>query len=177
MLSEEWSREQGFHFIIHVSHHPFVPEILFPYVPPCPPRSQFLHPVRFREAGMDRDTREQADSEGNGVVKISAPLLECRRQSPKFGGIRFTVNLSIPGRNCKLWTSKIYLPELRTYWRQDSKLTPSLGGKLFLFSLGVFSACICVEFGRRRWHKEPFSVVSWILSLLSLVNSQRFPSA
>ena len=61
-------------------------------------RSQFLHPVRFKEAGMDRDTREQADSEGNGVVKISAPLLECRRQSPQFGGIRFTVNLSIPGR-------------------------------------------------------------------------------
>ena len=48
-------------------------------------RSQFLHPVRFREAGMDRETREEADSEGNGVVQISAPLLECRGQSLSLG--------------------------------------------------------------------------------------------
>lgn len=38
---------------------------------------------------MDRDTREQVDSEGNGVVKISAPLLECRRQSPSVWGHSF----------------------------------------------------------------------------------------
>lgn len=46
MLSEQWSREQGFHFIIPVSHHPFVLEILFPYVPPCPQEESVSTPCK-----------------------------------------------------------------------------------------------------------------------------------
>lgn len=46
MLSEQWSREQGFHLIIHVSHHPFVLEILFPYAPPCPQEESVSTPCK-----------------------------------------------------------------------------------------------------------------------------------
>lgn len=84
----------------------------------CPQEGRFLHSVRFREAGMDRDAREQVDSEGNGVVgryvkewkggfyregskivKTWATVVECweqkgRRQSPSMWGICFTVNLN-----------------------------------------------------------------------------------
>lgn len=84
-------------------------------VPSSPQEGSVSTPSR--EAGMDRDTREQADSEGNGVVeryvkegkgcfyregsktvKMAATVVGCWEQKgncPQFVGICFTVNLNI----------------------------------------------------------------------------------